>query len=148
MRAPLLLVALLLLALNPSCGTSKAGLTVIKLEIDGHKLSTEVARAPEEQSRGLMYRRKLGKNDAMLFVYEKPSRLSFWMKNTFVPLSIAFIDGDHRIVHIEDMAPQTTTSHRSSKPALYALEVNRGWFDERGITVGAKVEFELPATAE
>lgn len=146
MRRLLVLAALALLVLQaPSCArTSDAGLAVISVEIDGHKVKAEVARTPEEQSRGLMYRRKLGRNDGMLFVYEEEKRLSFWMKNTFIPLSIAFLDTDGTIVDIQGMQPQNETSHRSKKPALYALEVNKGWFAERGIEVGARATFELP----
>jgi len=141
---PLALMALFVLQ-APSCGgTSEAGLAVITLEIDGHKLKTEVAQTEVEQSRGLMYRRELGANAAMIFVYDQPRTLSFWMKNTFVPLSIAFLDTDGVIVDIQDMHPQSEVSHPSAKPASYALEVNQGWFAEHGIAVGAKAEFELP----
>ena len=142
---PLLLVLFALLLVAPSCtGTSAAGLPVITIEADGHKIRAEVARTADEQSRGLMYRRELGRNDGMLFVYGEKRRLGFWMKNTFIPLSIAFIDDDMTIVHIADMAPQTTTSHKSPVPVRYALEMNKGWFAERGIEVGAEVAFELP----
>ncbi len=103
-----------------------------------------MALTPDQQSRGLMYRRELGKNAGMLFVYESEKTLGFWMKNTFVPLSIAFLDADGVIVDIQDMQPQSRKSHRSAKPALYALEVNQGWFAERGIGVGDKATFELP----
>ncbi|MCP4868852.1 MAG: DUF192 domain-containing protein [Proteobacteria bacterium] len=129
----------------PSCTrTSDAGLAVITIVVDGHKVKAEVARTPQEQSRGLMYRRSLGTNAGMIFVYDEPKKLSFWMKNTFVPLSIAFLDADGVIVDIQDMHPQSEVSHPSKAPALYALEVNQGWFAERGIEVGAKAEFELP----
>lgn len=142
---PLLLVLFAVLLVGPSCsGTSDAGLPVITIDVDGHRVRAEVARSPDEQSRGLMYRRNLGNNDGMLFVYAEKRRLSFWMKNTFIPLSIAFIDDDLQIVHIEDMSPQTETSHRCPVPVRYALEMNRGWFDDKGVAVGAKVAFELP----
>jgi uncharacterized membrane protein (UPF0127 family) len=141
---PLALMALFVLQ-APSCGgTSEAGLPVIKIKVDGHTVKAEVAQSPAAMSRGLMYRRDLGKHAGMLFVYEEPRLLSFWMKNTFVPLSIAFLDADGVIVDIQDMHPQTEVSHRSARPALYALEVNQGWFAERGVEVGAKVEFDLP----
>ncbi len=87
----------------------------------------------------------MGKNRGMLFVYDQPSPLSFWMKNTYLPLTIAFIDKQGVIVHLEDMQPLTTTAHRAPKAVPYALEMNLGWFDANGIEVGAKVEFELPA---
>jgi uncharacterized membrane protein (UPF0127 family) len=72
----------------------------------------------------------------MLFIFERPEPLSFWMKNTFIPLSIAFLDTDGRILNIEDMAPQTETTHWSKGPALYALEMRKGWFMERGVKPG------------
>jgi len=144
-----LCVAVLALALASlvSCASrSPAGLAVISIDIEGHRIRAEVAAKPEDHSRGLMYRRELGTNQGMLFVYEEPEPLSFWMKNTFVPLSIAFIDDQGTIVHIEDMAPQTTESHRSPKAVRYALEVNRGWFAERGIKTGNRASFEIPDT--
>ena len=142
---PLLLFLFALALVGPSCaGTSTAGLPVISMDVGGHRVRAEVARSPDEQSRGLRYRRELGKNDGMLFVYAEERRLGFWMKNTFVPLSVAFIDDDLEIVHIEDMVPQTTESHRSPVPVRYALEVNRGWFEDNGVEVGAQVSFELP----
>lgn len=146
MRAflPLALTALFVLQ-APSCsGTSAAGLDVITISVAGHQVKAEVARSAAEQSRGLMYRRTLGTNAGMIFVYDESRTLSFWMKNTFVPLSIAFLDGDGVIVDIQDMHPQSETSHPSKAPARYALEVNQGWFAERGIEVGDKAEFTLP----
>ncbi|HCP45276.1 MAG TPA: hypothetical protein DIU15_04510 [Deltaproteobacteria bacterium] len=131
------------LALLVSCSSrSPAGLPVISIDVEGHRIRAEVAEEPEDHSRGLMYRRELGTNSGMLFVYAQPEPLSFWMKNTFVPLSIAFIDDDGTIVHIADMAPQTTVSHRSPKAVRYALEVNRGWFAERGIKAGHRTQFQ------
>lgn len=144
MRACLIAI-LALQFLAPSCGgTSEAGLPVVTIEVGGRRLRAEVASTPAQLSRGLMYRRKVGTDAGMLFVYEQEETLSFWMKNTFVPLSIAFIDADHRIVDVQDMAPQTTSPHRSAARARYALEVNRGWFERHGVGVGAKVSFELP----
>jgi len=128
-----------------SCpGQSPAGLPIIKMEIDGHKLKAEVVSTMEQRTRGLMYRRELDRNAGMLFVYEEKEQLSFWMKNTFIPLSIAFIADDGRIEHITDMAPQTLAPHSSLKPVRYALEMNRGWFEGNNIKVGARAEFTLP----
>ena len=109
-------------------------------------LIAEVATTPDQRSTGLMHRFSLRPDHGMLFVFERPERLSFWMRNTFIPLSIAFIGADGRIVNIEDMAPQTETSHWSRGPALYALEMRRGWFAERGIRAGDAVA-GLPAPA-
>jgi len=139
-----LLVAVIVTLLAGCPARSPAGLPIIKVQIEGHNVRAEVASTTEERTRGLMYRRELGDNEGMLFVYEEKSRLSFWMKNTFVPLSIAFIDDEGQIVHIEEMTPQTLEGHKSPVPVRYALELNRGWFKQRKLTNGARVEFTLP----
>ena len=123
-----------------------AELPVRSLTIGKHRLVAEVATTPDQRSTGLMHRFSLRPDHGMLFVFERPERLSFWMRNTFIPLSIAFIGADGRIVNIEDMVPQTETSHWSRGPALYALEMRKGWFAERGIREGHAVE-GLPARA-
>ena len=143
-HAALLLVASLLL-MAPSCSqTSDAGLPIVKLKIDRHTIRAELAKSPAEQSRGLMYRREMAKNDGMLFIYETPLVMSFWMKNTFIPLDIAFLKDDGTIVNIEQMAPQTTAPHKSSEPVRYALEMNQGWFEAHGIKPGDRFETKLP----
>jgi hypothetical protein len=91
-----------------------------------------------------MHRFSLRPDHGMIFVFERPEPQSFWMMNTFIPLSIAFIAPDGRIINIDDMAPHDTTSHRSRGPALYALEMRRGWFAERGVRAGDVVK-GLPA---
>ncbi len=99
------------------------------------------------RSCGLSHRTSLPANRGMLFVYAEPEILTFWMKDTHIPLSIAFIDADNRIVSIQKMNPYPiTTVYASPIPALYALEVNQGWFEEKGIGVGDVVEFSLPFT--
>jgi uncharacterized protein len=117
-----------------------APLPTAALTINGHRITAEVAETMEERATGLMNRFSLQPDHGMLFVFEKPEPLSFWMKNTYIPLSIAFIDAGGRIVNIEDMAPQTETTHWSHGPALYALEMRKGWFVERGIKAGDRVE--------
>ncbi|MGB8338761.1 MAG: DUF192 domain-containing protein [Burkholderiales bacterium] len=112
----------------------------IKLHIDGHAIRAEVARTPEERSKGLMHRRHMDKNDGMLFVFEQPQIVSIWMKNTLIPLSVAFIDEQGRIINIAEMLPQTLDTHSSLAPARYALEMNAGWFDKHGILAGKAVE--------
>ena len=130
------------------CSGSDSGMPVITLEVDGHSVRTEVAGTAATRARGLMYRKKMRKNSGMLFVYDKPEPLSFWMKNTYLPLTIAFIDTQGVIVHLEDMQPLTTTAHRAPKAVPYALEMNLGWFAANGVEVGAKVDFELPPELE
>ena len=100
------------------------------LTIGKHKLVAEVAATSEQRTVGLMYRFSLKPDHGMIFVFERAEPQAFWMKNTFIPLSIAFIAPDGRIVNIEDMKPQTEDSHWSKGPALYALEMNLpGYYD-------------------
>ena len=117
-----------------------ADLPTTTLTIEGHKIVAEIATTQEQRSLGLMNRFSLQPDHGMLFVFERAEPLAFWMKNTYVPLSIAFIAPDGRIVNIEDMKPQTEDSHWSKGPALYALEMKKGWFQERGIGAGAVVK--------
>lgn len=98
----------------------------------------EVARTPDERAQGLMYRENLPKGQGMFFVFPDSQTRSFWMSNTFIPLDIAYIDAELRIVDIQAMEPETTDSHPSAKPAMFALEVPLGWFAEMGIDVGAQ----------
>ncbi|MDR2343332.1 MAG: DUF192 domain-containing protein [Spirochaetaceae bacterium] len=99
-------------------------------------LDVELAVSGEERSMGLMFRKKLDDGRGMLFVFQNDQILSFWMKNTSIPLSIAFIRHDGRIIEIHDMRPQSLEGIRSSRSARYALEVPQGWFERSGISVG------------
>ena len=114
------------------------------LTIGKHKIVAEVAATDEQRATGLMYRFSLKPDHGMVFVFESAQPQAFWMKNTFIPLSIAFIASDGRIVNIADMAPQDERSHWSTGPAQYALEMRKGWFAERGIGPGDRVT-GLPA---
>ena len=116
------------------------------LKIKGHSARVEVAVTEEEKRTGLMFRRSLGENSGMIFVYENEGRWAMWMKNTYVPLSVAFIDRNGRILNIEDMQPQTEDTHQAIGPVKYALEMNQGWFAKRGIGKGDKVEGLAEAT--
>ena len=115
-------------------------LPTVQLSIKGHPLVAETATTTSTRTVGLMYRFSLKPDHGMLFVFNAPQPLAFWMKNTFVPLSIAFIGADGRILNIEDMAPQTETPHPSQGLALRALEMKKGWFAERAIAAGDRVE--------
>src|SRR5689334_23776384 len=130
-------VVISLALLLATSAARSAELPTTTLSINGHKLTAEVATSTATRATGLMNRFSLKPDHGMLFVFRTPQPLSFWMKNTFVALSIAYIDDRGRIIDIEDMAPQTETLHPSSGPALYALEMKKGWFKERGIAVGA-----------
>lgn len=103
----------------------------------------EVARTPDERARGLMFRTELLQGSGMLFVFPEPSRHSFWMKDTYVPLDIAYIDQNARIIDILPMEPRTTEGYDSSGPALFALEVPQGWFAAHGVEVGDVVDIRL-----
>jgi uncharacterized membrane protein (UPF0127 family) len=113
----------------------------IPLYIGQKEIWVGVAKTPEERSNGLMGKKYLGKDDGMLFIFETEDYHGFWMKNTFIPLSIAFIEKNGRIVWITDMKPLTLDSHVPPEPILYALEMNKGWFSSRGIRVGDKIRF-------
>jgi uncharacterized protein len=122
-----------------------SGLHTLTIDASGGKkveVRVEVADDLFERARGLMYRTALGENRGMLFVYPDERKLSFWMKNTLIPLSIAFIDSERRIVDIQDMKPldDRPPHYVSSEPVQYALEVNRGFFERRSVRVGDRVE--------
>ena len=117
-------------------GCGRSALPEVVLDVGGHEITVEVAADPDTRQQGLMDRKTLREDRGMLFVFEKESRLSFWMKNTLVPLSIAFIAADGTIRQIEDMEPLSLDPVVSSRSVLYALEANRGWFERRGIGPG------------
>jgi hypothetical protein len=115
-------------------------ITIVGANGERTEVEVEIADDTAEQRRGLMERTELAENAGMLFVFDREEPRSFWMRNTLVPLSIAYIASDGRIVDIQDMQPLDETSHPSAEPAQYALEVNQGFFAERGIEVGNVVE--------
>jgi len=121
-------------------------LPVAVVSIKGQDLSVELAFTPDTRSCGLSNRNTLGKNNGMLFLFPKARKRTFWMKNTHIPLSIAFIDETGKIVTIHQMeADQTHITYHSLKPVRYALEVNQSWFTLHGIKEGDQVEMVLPA---
>lgn len=101
-----------------------------------HVIQAELAVQPEQQMVGMMFRREMGANEGMLFVNDEPGVRCFWMRNTLIPLSIAFIGDDGSIANIADMAAQSDQSHCSVKPVRFALEMRQGWFAKRGIKAG------------
>ena len=113
----------------------------IPLYIKDKEIRVEVARTPEERAKGLMGRGSLGKEEGMLFIFEKEEIHGFWMKNTLIPLSIAFIDKKGTIVWITEMNPLTLSVHSPPRPVLYALEMNKGWFAANGIKAGDGMRF-------
>jgi uncharacterized membrane protein (UPF0127 family) len=136
-RARRLLAALVLAQSGLAAG---AQLPEIPLAVDGHQLVVEVAATEDARAQGLMHRRILPENRGMLFVFREPAQHAMWMMNTYVPLSVAFLDARGRIINIADMQPHTRDTHAAAKPAKFALEVNRGWFAKRSIKPGARIE--------
>jgi len=119
------------------------------ISIKGHTLAVELATTPTSRVCGLSHRDQLPKNHGMLFVFPDRRPRNFWMKDTSIPLSIAFLDNSGQILSIQDMVPlQTDKQYNSSQPARYALEVNQGWFSRRGIEVGDVVEMKLPVVLD
>lgn len=108
----------------------------IQLNAGIYNIKAEVAQTPQQRSTGLMFRPDMPINNGMLFVFEEPSVQCFWMRNTLLPLSVAFVADDGRVVNLDDMKPQTETSHCSTKPVRFVLEMNQGWFAKRGIKAG------------
>ncbi|MBA4110603.1 MAG: hypothetical protein C0487_13535 [Leptothrix sp. (in: Bacteria)] len=114
-------------------------LPTVPLGITFHTIKAEVARTPKQHEIGLMNRTSMGPNDGMIFVFDRPVQQCFWMKNTLIPLSIAFIADDGTIVNLDEMKPETLDTHCSAKPVRYVLEMNTGWFSKRGLKAGTKV---------
>jgi uncharacterized protein len=131
---------LLLIALSGASALRAEELPTLELRIGSHRLVAELAVTTATRTVGLMNRFSLRPDRGMLFVFDAPQPLAFWMKNTYVPLSIAFIAADGSILNIEDMSPRTETTHPSRGLALYALEMKKGWFADRGIGAGNRVE--------
>ena len=147
--------AALVLALisTAGCGTPtpdaappspSAGLPVVTVDIRGHRVRAEVAATPDSRARGLMDRRQLGDDEGMLFVFPKADRHSFWMENTPLPLSAAFLEDDGRILSIVRMEPFDPTGHRPPKPVRYVLETRQGWFRDHNVRPGDRCSFTLP----
>ena len=130
---------LLLVALALPLSSRAQEFPRISISIGVHLIQAEVAATQENRARGLMYREKLGQNEGMVFRFPAPQRVCMWMKNTLIPLSVAFIGEDGRIINIEDMQPQTTGEHCSQQAARYALETRQGWFKQRNIKAGELV---------
>ena len=112
------------------------------LTIGGHTAQVELALTHEERSKGLMFRESLDEDSGMLFVFDRSGFYSFWMRNTFIPLSIAFIDARGIIVNIEEMVPHDERPVSPELPIIYVLEMNAGWFSGREIMPGMRVDFD------
>lgn len=120
-------------------GLPQLNLPRAKLQIGLHLIDAQLATTPEQREVGLMYRSEMPRHEGMLFVFEQKSRQCFWMKNTLLPLTAAFLDDDGTIVNLVDMAPQTTNPHCSARPVRYVLEVNQGWFARARVKAGERI---------
>ena len=145
-RIPLALLVATVIALPVNAAQNVVELPTTPLTINGHKITAEVAKTIEQVTTGLMYRFSLKPDHGMVFVFDASELRAFWMKNTFIPLSTAFVAPDGRILNIDDMAPQDETTHLSKGPAMYAIEMRKGWFAERGIRAGDRVSGLPPPT--
>ncbi|HXF78087.1 MAG TPA: DUF192 domain-containing protein [Usitatibacter sp.] len=110
-----------------------------QVKVGPHPLKVELAVTEEQREHGLMFRKALGRDEGMVFVFDEPAYQSMWMKNTLIPLSVAFLDGEGRILNVLDMQPRTLDTHTSAGPARYAIEANIGWFERNRVKAGDKV---------
>ena len=129
-----------------ACASQKLETSVLRIERADStpvEITVEIARTEEEHAQGLMHRKKLPDGEGMIFIYDRDQQLSFWMKNTVIPLSIAFIASDGRIIEIRDMRPLDLSAIQSSRSVRYALEAPQGWFDRAGIKPGDVVNLDF-----
>ena len=138
-------VPLFLLILIVSLSCRQSGIATATLSVNGRALTVEIARSKAQKTRGLMYRERLDWNEGMLFVFRKDQVLSFWMKDTSIPLSIAFLDKNGKVTDIFHMEPYSLFPVRSRSMCRYALEVNRGFYEDAGLQVGDRIDLsEIP----
>ena len=120
-------------------GSPQLELPRVKLTADMYQIDVQVAKTPDQQEFGLMFRKQMPQHEGMLFIFDAPTTQCFWMKNTILPLTAAFIADDGTIVNLADMAPETTNSHCSARPVRFVLEMNQGWFAKRSIKAGFRL---------
>ena len=121
-------------------GQPQLQLPRIQLQAGMHQMQVQVAATPDQRATGLMHRADMPQGEGMLFAFEQATQQCFWMKNTLLPLTAAFIADDGTIVNLADMKPQTTDAHCSDQPVRWVLEMNQGWFAKRGIKAGFKLQ--------
>jgi uncharacterized membrane protein (UPF0127 family) len=135
-----LFAAASLMASASSFAQENQNFPVTELNIGINLIKAEVATTPAQHERGLMFRDHLGTNEGMVFIFDKPQSICMWMKNTLIPLSVAFMDEHGVIVNIEEMKAQTLDTHCAKKDVIYALEMNPGWFAHKNIKPGMKID--------
>ena len=138
-RTPKPLLWFVIALASMGCQAQSQNLPRITLNAGIHNISAEVAQSPDERATGLMFRQSMPANQGMLFVFEQAEQQCFWMKNTLIPLDIAFVADDGTIVNIDHMKPQTLDNHCSLKPGRMVLEMNDGWFARKGVSAGSKL---------
>ena len=119
--------------------TPQTNLQHTRLTAGMYQIDAQVAQTPQQREIGLMFRKEMPQTEGMIFVFEQPGTQCFWMKNTLLPLTVAFVADDGRIVNLEDMQPMTEDSHCSREPVRFVLEMNQGWFAKRGLKAGIKL---------
>jgi uncharacterized membrane protein (UPF0127 family) len=144
---PLLRRGLLALALATAAATwaqdQPQNLAATTLKVGMHSIRAQLATTPMQRQIGLMHRREMPSHEGMLFVFDEPQQQCFWMRNTLIPLSIAFLAEDGTVVNLADMKPQSDESHCSAKPVRFVLEMNQGWFAKRGVKPGTRISGEV-----
>ncbi len=130
---------LLKLAFLAKAEQAQTDLPRIPLGAGMHRIEVQVASSPAQRQIGLMWRKQMPQHEGMLFIFEQASVQCFWMMNTLIPLTAAFLADDGTIVNLADMQPQTTQSHCSNRPVRYVLEMNQGWFAKRGLGSGSRL---------
>ncbi len=141
MYKKIILLILLSFVINNYASEEEISFKIQKIIIHNKKLIVEIADTPKAHQRGLMFRKSLADNHGMLFIFEYREILSFWMKNTYIPLDIGFFDENKKLIEYHTMKPRSLDSTTSSKEAKYALEVNKNWFKKNKIKKGMKFSF-------
>ena len=146
-RSPLTVTAFALAVLSTTLGAiptvaaqQSQGFPVVTLNAGIHLIKAEVASTEAQREQGLMFRKQMAPNEGMVFVFDAPAGVCMWMKNTLIPLSVAFLDQKGAIINIEEMKAQTLDSHCAQKAAFYALEMNQGWFKQKHLKPGTVIE--------
>ena len=136
------LLAFVVLANLPAWAqdTPQMNLQRVVLSAGMHQIDAQVASSSEQRQIGLMFRKDMPQHEGMIFVFDQPTKQCFWMKNTPLPLTAAFLADDGTIVNLADMKPQALDAHCSDKPVRYVLEMNQGWFAKKGIKAGSKLQ--------
>jgi uncharacterized membrane protein (UPF0127 family) len=136
--------ALALAAAAIACAAQEPQMSLprVRLSAGMHQIDAQVALTPDQRATGLMHRKEMPQHEGMLFVFDQPSVQCFWMKNTLLPLSTAFVADDGTVVNIADMQPLSLDSHCSAKPVRFVLEMNQGWFAKKGLKAGTRLAGE------